>query len=444
MFGFIKPFVAPSIYISGIFLTIWTLFKRAEWGLFLMVALIPLPNIWVKMYDYPSGKDFLDFVFLAVLIGVFINGKGLVKTENSIPIFLLILVSYLALWNSSMNFNLPLPLTTSSVLLKQWKDYAQMIFLYFLVVSAVRNTKQQKSFVVLMALMVLFISIRSYRAYTGGASFHPDSRYEGPFWATGLGSNHFGAFIAYSWAAFLGLLLMDNDRKRKLVFLGTVLFAIHPIFFSYSRGAYLAALGALAAFGLLKKRSMLIVLLVLVITWKTLLPASVVDRVMMTTTDSGELEHSAAVRLVLWRHAMGLFEQNPVFGVGFGAFGLTVPKDLGYTDSHNVYLKVLSEQGIVGLSLLLFIFYRALRSSVRLMRMGRTPFQRGLGLGFLGCIVAMLIANGFGDRWSYFAVGGYFWVLWGLVDKGIALSSEKGEGSGEDIEGSLEIAKASP
>ena len=82
----------------------------------------------------------------------------------------------------------------------------------------------------------------------------------------------------------------------------------------------------------------------------------------------------------------------------------------------------MSEQGIIGLILLLFIFLLALRSGQKLFKTAITPFHKGLGFGFLGCVVAFIITNMFGDRWSYFVLGDYFWIIWGLVDRGIFIA----------------------
>jgi O-antigen ligase len=171
-----------------------------------------------------------------------------------------------------------------------------------------------------------------------------------------------------------------------------------------------------------KKRSLLILALVIFISWQTLLPPTVVERIEMTKTESGELEGSAAARFDLWSHAIDVFEKNPVFGVGFGGYKFTVPETFKFTDTHNLYLKTLSEQGIIGITLLLFIFLLALKSGQGLFRKGLTPFHRGLGFGFLGCVVAFIITNMFGDRWSYFVLGDYFWITWGLVDRAILMS----------------------
>lgn len=286
----IKTIAVPLLYCTGIVTCIVSAYKRPEWGLFLMIALIPQPNIFYKLYEYPMGKEFINFIFISVLIGMFICQKGFLKTGNSVLLILVIAVSYLALWNSSMRFSLGMPLTMDNVFIKDWKNYAEMVCMYFLVVNIVKTEDQVQQLVVLMSVVVLFISFRSYQGFTAGSAFSEDaSRAEGPFWRVGLGSNHFGAFIAEYCAVFLGLLLCDKNKWRRLLCLATVVVSLHPLFFCYSRGAYLAAFGVLVCFGVMKKRTLLVLAVVIVVAWQTVLPASVVDRIEMTRTESESL-----------------------------------------------------------------------------------------------------------------------------------------------------------
>jgi O-antigen ligase len=440
IFVFVKSLAVPILYFGGLITCLLSILKRAEWGLFLMVALIPQPNIFYKLYEFPMGKKFLDLLFIAVLIGIFVNKRAFTKNNNSIIIGLYLLISYISLWKSSTNFSLPAPITTQSELLIQWKSYAVMIFMYYLALNSLRDEDQHKTLIVIMAVVILFISIRSYRAFTIAPSFLEENRMVGPFEVVRLNSNHFAAFIVSYCSLFLGLSLVDKGKRRRLLFLATVLLGLFPLFFSYSRGAYVAAMGVLVFFGLVKKRSLLILALILFISWQTLLPSTVVDRIKMTETQEGQLEHSASVRLDLWNHAMDLFKKNPILGVGWGGFRFTVPETFVYTDTHNLYLKTLSEQGIIGLILLLFIFLLALRSGQKLFKTAITPFHKGLGFGFLGCVVAFIITNMFGDRWSYFVLGDYFWITWGLVDRGI-LIAEASKQRAELIENTAPVDK---
>jgi putative inorganic carbon (HCO3(-)) transporter len=441
IFTFIKSAALPILYFGGLLTTIVTIYWKAEWGLLLMVALVPQPNIYYKLYSYPMGKDFLDILFFAVVIGIFVNKntKKFLISKNLLFIGLYLLVSYISLWNTSSNFSLPAPITTQNELLVQWKNYAMMIFMYYLAFNISKDENLHKILIMIMATVVLFISVQSIRSFTAGISFEEGNRFAGPFETVGLNSNHFAAFIVSYCSLFLGLLLFDKNKWRRLLFLAAVVLGIYPLFFSYSRGAYVAAMGVLIFFGLVKKRSLLILALILFISWQTLLPPTVVERIEMTKMESGELESSAGVRLDLWSHARDLFEKYPIFGVGWGGFRFTVPEELKYKDTHNLYLKTLSEQGIIGITLLLFILLLALRSGQKLFKTALTPFYKGLGFGFLGCIVAFIITNIFGDRWSYFVIGDYFWITWGLLDRGI-LIAEASTQKAELIENTVPIA----
>lgn len=419
----IKGFIPPVLYVAGILVCLVTIFKKVEIGLFLLVAMIPQPNIWYKLHEYPMGNNFVDFLFFSIVLGMILQGKGFTKTSNSTLIVLFIAVSYAALWNSSMRFFLPLPISTDSALLLEWKNYAQMIVLYFLILNVIKTEQQQKWLVTMMSAVVLLIAVRSFRSFSGGSGFRYDKRVGGPFEAVGLGPNHFGAFIVIVGAVLLGLLILDREFRRRALYAAALLFSLHPLFFAYSRGAYAAALGVMTFFGVMKQRSLLVVLAVIFMTWQTVLPVSVVDRILMTETEEGTLEGSAARRLDLWDHAMGLFEEHPVFGIGFGGFGFTVPEGQ-LTDTHNFYMKTLAEQGLIGFALLALLLLKALHSGWRLYRAGRSPFHQGLGFGFIGAVIACMITNLFGDRWSYFALGGYFWIFWGLVDRGLLLSQQ--------------------
>lgn len=423
----LSPIAIPLVYVSAFITVVTSMFKNAQWGLFVLVAIIPLPNLWYKLHPYPLGKDLIDFLLFAVLIGIFINKEGFTKAQNSGFLVLFILVNYISLWHTSLSFSLPAPITTDNELLRDWKNYAEMIFLYLLVLNAIQDDKQLKTVVLIATTVILFIALREFRNFTEGAAFSYDKRSEGPFWIVGLGANHLGAFIADYGAFLVGLLLCDDNKIRRWLYLATILLSIHPLFFSYSRGAYAAAAAALVFFGVIKSRKLLVPVAVVLVSWQTLLPVTVAERIAMTESPGGNLEASAAHRLQLWEDAKAMFQENPLFGVGFGGFGLAVSPDETLTDTHSFYMKMLSEQGIIGISFFLLVLARAFRSGWRLYRTGRTPFHQGLGLGFLGCIVAASISNLFGDRWSYFVLGSYLFIFWGLVDRALMISEAQAD-----------------
>jgi len=419
----IKKISLPLIYLGSLFVILKTIFKEAKWGLFLLICLIPQPNIWHKFFNFPGGKDMLDYLVLSVLLGIMIQRKGFSGSRNSLFIVILILISYLSVWNSCLRHSLPAPISTSSYMFMEWKNYAEMLLLYFLALNISSDEKDQKTIVLVMSLVVLFISIRSYRNFSGGLSFSYDKRDPGPFMWVGLGSNHYGAFLSYMASFFLGLYFFTQEKIKKRTYLATVILSISAMLFTYSRGAYLATLAVFSFFGL-RKRILLAIVIGLVFSWQFVLPSSVVDRISMTEDTSGQVDSSAAGRLVLWKLATDLFHENPVFGIGFHAFGFHVPKG-ELTDVHNYYLTMLCEQGLIGFTLFIVTLLRSFSSGWRLFRVSEDPFRKGIGFGFMGCVIACIVSNMFGDRWSYFMLGAYFWLIWGVVDRAIIDETQK-------------------
>lgn len=439
--AFVHAILAPMLY-AGLWGTFFaSVFRRAEWALYLLVILTPLPVIWYRLHDFPLGTSTLDILIFGAFLGVLFNKQGFQSAPSTWLIGVFIFISYLALWNSTLRFGLPLPFTTSNPLLSSWKNYVEMIFLYFIAYNVVRNEDQQKTLVIIMATVILLIMVRETRNFTAGTSFSYDKRAEGPFWIVGLGANHFGAFIAHYCGLLFGLFLVDKHKYRKWLYLGAAAFSVSPLFFAYSRGAYLATLVVITIYGLLKKRILLAGLVALVLMWQTVLPQTVVERISTTQDSSGQIEDSAAHRVVLWQHAKQVFEDNFVFGVGFNGFGYTVPQG-ELTDTHNFYMKTASEQGVIGLLILGLVMLRAVFSGWRLFRIGQSDFHRGLGLGFLGCSMAVMVTNIFGDRWSYFMLGCYFWVFWGLVDRATTIAREQIDQPAPEV--TADVASAAP
>lgn len=414
----LSPLAMPLTYLGVFWTAISSAFRKAELGVYVLTAMIPLPNIWYKFHSYPLGKDFIDIIIFSVLIGIYINKKGIQKFDNNRLLIIFTLVNYVALWHTSINFNLPAPVSTANELLRDYKNYAEMILLYFLVSNTIENEKQQKLMAMIMSGVVLFIAVREFRNFSPGDAFSYDKRVEGPFWVLGLGANHMGAFAAHYCSALFGLYLLDDDRRRRWLYLAAIIMSLHPLFFSYSRGAYLGALASMVFLGTVKKRSLLVLVFALLLAWQAILPTTVVERISMTESPSGQLESSAAERVELWDHAINLFKENPLFGIGFGAFGYTRPTG-SLTDTHNFYLRMLSEQGLIGIGFFLLVLGAAFRSGWKLYTTAQTPFSKGLGLGFMACVIAAVITNLFGDRWSYFVLGAYFFIFWGMVDRGI-------------------------
>jgi O-antigen ligase len=208
--------------------------------------------------------------------------------------------------------------------------------------------------------------------------------------------------------------------------------------YSLSRGGYAALLVGCLFVCVLKQRKLLVLMAVFLLTWTTIVPHAVTERVTMTE-QSGGLDHSSELRLTLWEDAMQMVDANALAGTGFNTYAY-MHRVLAYEDTHNFFLKVLVETGVLGLLLFLWFVVTTFRAGYRLFRRSKDPFFASLGLGLAGWVVAAMVANSFGDRWTYLQVGGYMWVIAGLVARAMTLESAEAaaEASAADEAGEIE------
>ncbi len=102
-------------------------------------------------------------------------------------------------------------------------------------------------------------------------------------------------------------------------------------------------------------------------------------------------------RPVYWGTVMSMIGQFPVFGVGLGAFGQvfqaydSTGMEYALVHAHNDYLEFFCELGIVGFGLLAFVLGLILFKSFRTWSQRRHPELKGLALGGLASVTAILL-----------------------------------------------------
>lgn len=414
MLALLKPIIPWILYAALLAVAIIGMSRHAQRSLYLLVLLTPLPALWYPLHGLPFGKDTMDILVLSCVVGAYVNKGGMESPDGSGVIKFFMLVSFASLINMIVGFGIPLDGAKPFIAI--WKNYFEMLLLYFIAFSIMKDEKHQHNLIVLIAFIIFLISLREFRNFTAGSSFSYDKRSSGPFYLLGLGPNHFAAFIAHFGCLILGLFLVDKHKWRRRLYMATLAFALHPLFFAYSRGAYAAVVLVLLIYGILQKRVILAGLVALAFTWQVVLPDTVVDRITMTSNEDGQLEDSALQRVILWEKAKQLFRDNPVFGVGINGFEYEM-RGQELRNTHNFFMQTAAEQGVIGLFALGLLFLRGYWVAWCVFRSSGDDFQRGLGLGFLGCVTAVIITNIFGDRFSQFAIGGYFFIVFGLLER---------------------------
>jgi O-antigen ligase len=240
-----------------------------------------------------------------------------------------------------------------------------------------------------------------------------DARLEG----AGLNPNQIGMLLVV--AVVLAFTLAANrawPTLARVVAVAAAVAAAIGLFMTLSRGA-LVGLGAsmlVAPFVVGRGRragalALAVVTIVGTVCWfAAIAPQSAVDRVTHPAREGG------SGREELWRVGWRMVKAHPVRGVGAGNYPVTsihyvlrpgsTQEDRQVVDlrlvPHNIYLAVLSELGVVGLSLFAAVIVLALTAGIRAARVfarqGDATMElltRGLLIAVLGYLVALFFSS---------------------------------------------------
>jgi O-antigen ligase len=435
----LTKYIPLMLYILFWSACIFSIFLRPLYGYFFLLALIPNQILIDRMERYPYGKDIFDILYIAIILGIVLrrnsNGKResiressdeeeTSKSEKNIldkKIWLLIPITYSGLWVGCIKFGLPYPIGMENPQFVMWKNFIMLPLLYYLSLKSIFGDNARNNIRLAVAIMLTTIFLISWKYYNDikylDLSHYSDEKRNIGNTFSYLGPNEFAAFHAQMAVLSLGIAIcLEKGWPKFFAYLVSFL-ELYPILFLFSRGGYFAVLLGYTFLGILKKRLILVLVLMVVVFYRFFLPDAVVERIEMTKSEDN-VDPSVLSRIKLWKSALMEIKHNPITGTGFGTtrlLGFRTSRENTRNDIHNGFLEILLEQGIIGLGLFLYIFFLAIKVGVKLFLSSADPFFRGLGLGFVAMTIAALAANIFGDRWSYLNVMGYWWATLGLV-----------------------------
>ncbi len=393
------------------------------YGLYYLIPFLPYRTMRDHFLDFPLGANVLTILVIAIIVGAILHGKRLPKSKLFTIWLIFAIYLYVSMWIGTALGNAPAPLWLSDVNFVTWKGYMIIPLVFIAASLVIEDRKAVRMVVILTAVSLLFIDrsclLESLtRTWT---SFSDDKRDAGPL---AYGPNQTAAYLAEFAMFFWGF--VQFVKRRRFRYGGYLLVAATLLanMYTFSRGGYLAVLFAVFVLGLLKDRKLLLALGLFLLIWQSVVPTAVRERVMMTETSNGQLEASAQERVDLWENAEKSILRSPIVGNGFATFQLGEHVD-NLKDTHNWYVKVLVETGIIGLIMVLWLLLQMLAVSYRLFKRAKDPLYQGLGLGLLLATCSCLVANFFGDRWTYLEITGPLWVLVGTAIRATDLSASE-------------------
>ena len=396
-----------------------------NWALYLFLFLLPLQNIQTGyLPKLGNGINFLNVMFALSLAGALVCGGRLARAEP-INRWILLYAAYNAVSVVVGYFYVTDP-SEHWVLLK---DQTIALFLCFLVQMSVTDWRGVRRVVLVTLLPLPYITKVVWNQHASVSTWHysDDLRISGTF--SLLGANEFSAFCVTVALVLCAVLFSARpSRTWRLLLLGGIVAMLIGVLWTYSRTAYVALmLGAATMLLVWRGRWKLLVPLLLVVALAPrFLPPSVVERFDSTTVEEKKRDESTELRFVYWQTAWRTFLEHPLTGTGYHTFHHREINPYGH-DTHNLYMRTLSEGGVPGVLVLAGLLLAVLRTAWRELRAAPPHSWRyGLALGLLGAWMALVCGNMFGDRFTYYPMIAYFWTYAALVAKARTLPVDRG------------------
>lgn len=272
-----------------------------------------------------------------------------------------------------------------------------MLTVAFFISAYLQNTAQIRLFITVLIIsyaigtfalpLIVLISNSSFNAKTLPAPF-------GGF----INMNAVGAHMNVAVLLLLGRLLDSRRWQERLLLSAGFTLLMIILLITRSRGAWLGfGIGVLYLY--FKTRSRMLVTLMLTGSIFVLASDFVRNAFVSRITETSITDPSLAGRAMLWIAAIKVFSRNWLLGVGLENFryakhlyGFPLPKHFAVRfNTHNLFLEVLTDLGLIGLILFVWLLGYTVINLERLSKRYATSAYSGLVAGINAAAIGYLI-----------------------------------------------------
>jgi O-antigen ligase len=250
----------------------------------------------------------------------------------------------------------------------------------------------------------------------------------------------YGVTLLFSSALVLhGAMNLKIRNAIKLLYIAGFLLAIPAVFFIFSRASWLAGVVVFAGLFFLYPK-FLTKLAVIVFPAVLLLAGALLVTQLDYASSRLNSDQTALSRLPVYLASIRMFETKPVFGWGYGNFDRFDRQFQGRVGdlyapekdhaSHNLYLSILAEQGLVGISLYLAPVIGLLILSIKKWRhlTSQGFWSRKLLAVLWLAIASHIVVNNFSNMIRVFGLG-LWWITLAFIATLLLYSSHPTERS---------------
>lgn len=415
------------ITLSAAIAVLLVTFQKPENGLFVIIfSMLLSPEIILSRVSSRAVTVRIDDVMIIAVFVAWVahqtftkEKKIFAKTALDTPIFFYFVIVLISTSLGVMRGNVSVIRGFFYVL-----KYLEYFIIFFLVSNIVSDKKQIQLFLYAGLATAIIVTLNSYVQIAQGVP-RTSAPFDVPYGTTGFGEPAtLGGYYLVIFSIIAGLISFSSSSNTRFLFLGLLLFMVPPFIRTLSRASYFAMILLYLTTLFFSKQNRtwwLILSLFMIIASPYIFPklGNEMEK-RITQTYSGANAHeevsiggkrvkidlSAMARVWAWKYI--LEEKLPKhFMLGWGVTGTS------FVDAQIPL--ILGETGMLGLLTFLWIIITMLVQSRKVMVESSDPFFKGLGLGLLAAVIALLTQSITTNTFIIVRIMEPFWFLAAIV-----------------------------
>lgn len=385
----------------------------------LYIIIVPLVRSEVKIVGQKPSDFILALIMLSYLLQLLICKQSRSRFIEGIKDFF---TCYLSIFMSILALMMLISVSYAvdkGLALSESIRFIVYIIIYFIIKYDLNSKKctigMIKSYIFSTLILCLFGIYQYFTGYGLEGRFKENYGYlRYKITANMDNPNNLAAFLIIAMFPMIMLAIYEKEKMKKTFYivLSTLIFT--NLILTGSRNAIIGIIVGVGVLAIVYSFR-LVILMALLGSISVFIP--VIRTRLMAITDKTQNES----RLYLWEIAKKMIKDHPLFGVGNGNYATLhdkyteiYPQYKFYLDvkaTHNSYLKVESELGIIGGISFIGILVAALLQVKKCISTTQDEFYKFFYTGFLASMISFYVMNLSDNLFFVPKTTSYFWIL---------------------------------
>ena len=340
--------------------------------------------------------------------------------------FLVVGFLLLAAFSSLTSFNIP---KSVQILVL----YILFAFMYFLIVNNIKTKNQWYNLLIVFVLAGMVVGLigiyQNYFLDSTVQSWVDEEMFENiqtRVYSTLDNPNVLGQYLVLAApVAFAALWSVKGAWNKIVMFIAFAVMCVCLIF-TWSRAAWVGIILAVGFYLIIKDRRWATLCIVGLLIMPFVLPESILSRI---TSIGNFKDSSTAYRVSVWIASLRMAKDFWISGIGLGSGAFErvyqnyALNGAGFAlHSHNFYIQLVVEMGILGLILFLLIILSTYKQIISIKE--RNTINKNVTIAMGGALIGYLFQGVAENLWYNYRMVLIFWIYLGILQSGVNITNK--------------------